>query len=114
MAGAGRFRDIKSAPQDSTTIEVKHGPSQEIVRARWSGQTQAWIRDHDPIRKTLHKVSVWRPIKIGQGRPLPPIDIATVEANSDRLQVQPSALSTTTNPTTNPTILFAKRPRSNR
>jgi hypothetical protein len=28
---------------------------------------QAWIADTDPLRKTLHRVSVWRPAPEGQG-----------------------------------------------
>jgi hypothetical protein len=32
------FRDLRSAPRDGSTIEVKHGPRQEVVHARWSGQ----------------------------------------------------------------------------
>jgi hypothetical protein len=57
------FRDMRSAPQDGTVIEVKHGPDQEVVRAQWAGQSQAWIREDDPLRRTLHRVSVWRPAK---------------------------------------------------
>jgi hypothetical protein len=57
------FRDMRSAPQDGTVIEVKHGPDQEVVRAVWSGQSQAWIREDDPLRKTLHRVTGWRPAK---------------------------------------------------
>jgi hypothetical protein len=56
------FRDIKSAPRDGTVIEVRHGPDQEIVRAEWSGQGQAWVREDDPLRRTLHKVASWRPV----------------------------------------------------
>jgi hypothetical protein len=35
--------------------------------ARWAGQTQAWIRDGDPLRRALHRVSVWRPAPDGAG-----------------------------------------------
>ena len=56
------FRDIKTAPKDGTVIEVRHGPDQEIVRAEWSGQGQAWVREDDPLRRTLHKVTGWRPM----------------------------------------------------
>ena len=64
---AAKFRDIASAPRDATVIEVRHGPRQVVVLARWAGQTQAGIADTDPLRKTLHRVSVWRPAPEGQG-----------------------------------------------
>jgi hypothetical protein len=48
---------------DGTTIEVRRGPDQVVVRAHWSGQSQAFIRDDDPLRKTLHRVTGWRPVK---------------------------------------------------
>jgi hypothetical protein len=51
------FRDIKFAPKDGTVIEVRHGPDQAIVRAEWSGQGQAWVREDDLLRRTLHKVT---------------------------------------------------------
>ena len=57
------FRDIKSAPKDGTVIEVRHGPDQEIVRAEWSGQLQAWVCEDDLLCQTLHKVTGWRPAK---------------------------------------------------
>lgn len=57
------FRPIESAPRDGTVIEVRHGPAQEIVRALWSGQAQGWIREDDPLRRTLHGVSVWRVVR---------------------------------------------------
>ena len=51
------FRDMKTAPKDpGAIIEVRHGPDQEIVRAEWAGQTEAWIRAGNPHRKTLHRV----------------------------------------------------------
>ena len=56
------FRDIRSAPKDGTVIDVLHGPEQEIVRAEWSGQGQAWVREDDSLRRTLHKVTGWRPV----------------------------------------------------
>jgi hypothetical protein len=62
------FRDINSAPPDGSLIEIKHGPDQEVVLARWSGQGQTFLRDDDPPRKSLHRVSVWRPASEGQGR----------------------------------------------
>jgi hypothetical protein len=58
---SGIFRDLRSAPRDGTAIEVKHGPQQEIVLARWSGQSQSWTKVHDPERRTLHRVTGWRP-----------------------------------------------------
>jgi hypothetical protein len=55
------FRDMRSAPRDGGSVEVKHGPQQEIVLARWSGQSRSWIAVHDPLRKTLNGVTGWRP-----------------------------------------------------
>ncbi len=57
------FRDMNTAPRNATPIEVKHGPEQVIVLAEWSGQAQAWILVDDPHRKTLHRVTGWRPVK---------------------------------------------------
>jgi hypothetical protein len=56
------FRDLRTAPRDGTAIEIKHGPAQEVVRARWSGQGQAWVRVGDPLRRALHRVTGWRPV----------------------------------------------------
>jgi hypothetical protein len=62
------FRHIASAPRDGTLIEVRHGPDQGIVLAPWAGQNQAFVRDDDPLRRTLNRVSLWRPAKPrGQG-----------------------------------------------
>jgi hypothetical protein len=55
------FQDINTAPRDGTAIEVNHGPKQEVVRAYWAGQNQAFVRDDEPDRKTLHRVTAWRP-----------------------------------------------------
>ena len=44
-----RIRDMRSAPTDGTTVEVRHGPDQETALAHWSCQGQAWIRDDDPF-----------------------------------------------------------------
>jgi hypothetical protein len=57
------FRDMRSASRDGIVIEVKHGPDQEVMRVVWSGQSQAWIREDDPLRKTPHQVTGWRPMK---------------------------------------------------
>jgi len=54
------LQDIATAPRDGTTIEVKHGIYQQIVRATWSGQHQAFVREGDPHRLTLHRVTGWR------------------------------------------------------
>ena len=56
------FHDMVTAPKDGTMIEVRHGPYQETVRAVWSGQNQAFILNGDPLRKTLHRVTGWRPV----------------------------------------------------
>jgi hypothetical protein len=57
------LRDMTTAPRDGTTIEVRHGPRQEIVLAYWSGQIEAFVADDDPHRRALHRVSGWRPAK---------------------------------------------------
>ena len=57
------FRDMGSAPQDGTIVEVKHGLDQEVVRAQWSGRAQAWILVDNPLRKSLHRVTGWRSVK---------------------------------------------------
>ena len=62
------FQDMGRAPRDGTTIEVKHGMHQEIVRAGWDDQKQAFIREDDPDRRTLHRVTEWRPVT-GEGTP---------------------------------------------
>ncbi len=59
----GLFLGMQSAPRDGTVIEVKHGPDQDVVRAVWSGQGQAWIHEDDPHRRALHRVAGWRPVK---------------------------------------------------
>jgi len=68
MVRFAKFRDMVSAPRDGTAIEVCHGPQQEVVRAEWNAQAQSWIRDDDPHRRTLHRVTGWRPVPArGQG-----------------------------------------------
>jgi hypothetical protein len=57
------FRDMRSAPQDGTVIEVRHGFGQVMLRATWSWQSQGWIREDDALRRTLHQVTCWRPAK---------------------------------------------------
>jgi hypothetical protein len=56
------WRPISTAPHDGTVIEVRHGPDQTKAFARWAAQNQGWIRSDDPDRKTLHRVSEWRPV----------------------------------------------------
>jgi hypothetical protein len=64
MGRTAAFRDMKTAPKaPGVVIEVRHGLNQEIVRAEWAGQTEAWIRADDPHRKTLHRVTGWRPVE---------------------------------------------------
>jgi hypothetical protein len=76
------FRHIVFAPRDGTLIEVRHGPDQGIVLARWAGQDQAFMRDDDPLRRPLHRVSLWRPAKPGeQGRgPVTVVELVSVVA----------------------------------
>ena len=62
MVRFAKFRDMASAPRDGTAIEVCHGPQQEVVRAEWNAQAQAWVREDDSHRRTLHRVTGWRPI----------------------------------------------------
>jgi hypothetical protein len=31
-------------PADGTVVEVRHGPDQEVVRAYWAAQNQAFVR----------------------------------------------------------------------
>jgi hypothetical protein len=52
-----------TAPRDGTVVEVRHGPDQETVRAEWAGRGQAWIREDDPLRRALQRVTDWRPVK---------------------------------------------------
>jgi hypothetical protein len=61
------WRGMASAPRDSRTkIEVKHGPDQEVVQARYSGM-QVWVRDDDMARKALIDVVAWRPVEHSPG-----------------------------------------------
>jgi hypothetical protein len=59
------LQDIATARRDGTTIEVKHGIYQQIVQAAWSGQRQAFVREGDPYRLTLHRVTGRRPVAKG-------------------------------------------------
>jgi hypothetical protein len=63
------FRDLRSAPRDSSTIEIQHGPAKEVVLALWSGQSQSWVKVGDPQRETLHRVTGWRPALAGEVTP---------------------------------------------
>jgi hypothetical protein len=56
------FRDIGTAPRDGTLIEVGHGPDQAVAVAYWSGQNQAFVADADPLRRSLQRVTGWRPL----------------------------------------------------
>jgi hypothetical protein len=63
------FQAIASAPRDGSLIEVRHGPGQIAVAGPMGGQNQAFIPDDDPLRRSLHQVSLGRPAKpMGQGR----------------------------------------------
>jgi hypothetical protein len=82
------FRHIVFAPRDGTLIEVRHGPDQGIVLAPWAGQNQAFVRDDDPLRRTLNRVSLWRPAKPrGQGG-RGPVTVADLVRPIERL-IQP-------------------------
>jgi hypothetical protein len=61
------FLNITTAPQDGRVIEVRHGPKQEVVLAKWSGHSQAYILAGDSNRKTLHRVTGWR--HVGRRKP---------------------------------------------
>lgn len=63
------FRDMRGAPQDGTAVEVQHGPDKLVALARWSGQAQAWVRDDDPLRGSLHGVTGWRPVNRERPKP---------------------------------------------
>jgi hypothetical protein len=83
-----------------------------VTLARWFTQTQAWIRDDDPYRRTLHRVTGWRPATEEQ----------TAEANE-----QQQSVAAVVNPTLEETapqgvqpaktatrIVKAKKPRPRR
>jgi hypothetical protein len=91
---------VAGAPRDGTVIEVRHGPDQGVVLARWAGQTQAWIADADALRRTLHRVSVWRPAPEGQG--------AKKAAEVVRAVITAPAAPA---PKSLPAIVHAKRPK---
>jgi hypothetical protein len=58
------WRGMASAPRDGRiTVEVRHGPDQETVQARWFATSQAWVRDDDIARKALVDVVAWRPVE---------------------------------------------------
>ena len=93
------FSDMTMAPRDGSLIEVRHGPNQEIVLARWSGQGQAFVRDDDPNRKALHRVTAWRPAPEGQG--------AAIQVKApEPARVQPAAVQSR--------IVVARTPRIKR
>jgi hypothetical protein len=54
---------IETAPRDGSRIEVFLGRDQTWVPAYWAKQTQAWVRWLDPERRTLHRVTHWRPAR---------------------------------------------------
>lgn len=58
------FRNIASAPLNGTTVQVWHGPRQEVAMARWSKRAVAWMRDDDHMSpRALEQVTVWRPVE---------------------------------------------------
>jgi hypothetical protein len=58
------FRDMRSAPQDGTAVEVQHGPGNLMALARWRWQSKVWVRYGDPHCSILHRVTGWRPVDI--------------------------------------------------
>jgi hypothetical protein len=56
---------MASAPRGGATIEVKHGPDQEIVRVYYSGSTQGWMIEGPSTtnRQTLDPVTAWRSVR---------------------------------------------------
>ncbi len=66
MSQTAVFHDMKIAPLEGTAVEVRHGADQMIVVARWAGQNQAWVRDDDTDRRSLHLVIGWRPVAAGR------------------------------------------------
>jgi hypothetical protein len=54
------FKRMAAAPLDGSLIEVMCGPQQQVVLARWSGLHQVFIRDDDPCRVSLTRVTAWR------------------------------------------------------
>jgi hypothetical protein len=55
------FRPISTAPRDGTVVVVRHGASQDPVRAFWATRAQGWVREHDTAYELLRDVNVWRP-----------------------------------------------------
>jgi hypothetical protein len=98
---------MSEAPRDGSLIEVSHGPDQEIVLARWFAQTQAWVSDGDPYRRTLHRVTGWRPAteeQIAETRERQPSVAAVVNPVPD----PPDTRSAT------PAIVKARKPKPRR
>jgi len=56
------FLPMATVPKDGTLVELRHGPQQETVAAYWAGQNQAFVRDDDPFRRSLHRGTGWRPV----------------------------------------------------
>jgi hypothetical protein len=55
---------MDTAPRDGLIdIEVRHGRNQEVVVAHWAPQLQGYIQSDDPLRRVLHMVTGWRPIR---------------------------------------------------
>jgi hypothetical protein len=109
LARNSTFRDITTAPRDGTLIEVKHGRDQVTVLARWAGQNQAFICDVDPLRRSLHQVSLWRPAKPrGQGRG--PVTVADLVRPTERPIAVPAEEGLA--PTTLPSAIVRPKKKS--
>jgi hypothetical protein len=57
---------------------------------RW--QNQAFIRDDDPLRRTLHRVSLWRPAKPKAGQGRGPVTVADLVRPIDRSMEPPTPI----------------------
>jgi hypothetical protein len=51
---------IATAPRDGRLVWVYLAGEGVWVRAFWARMTQAWVREGDPKRRTLHRVTLWR------------------------------------------------------
>lgn len=57
------FQEMASAPRDGSIIEVKYGSRDEVALAFWSVLDNAFVRDSDPLRRSLFQAYSWRPVE---------------------------------------------------